>query len=346
MSDALLPLPAADPSVRWPTTEWEHGPFKTGDPERVEELVSFAFTDQPRADLGLTLAVLCVQGGRIVVERYGPEVDHATPLISWSMAKSITQALLGILVHDGDVHIDNLVGAPEWAGDAGRMALDVRTLLRMRSGLHWVEDYVDGDVSTCLQMLFGEGAQDMAAFAAAQPLVAEPDTVFNYSSGTTNILARLVGQIVHANGSDIASFMNDRLFGPLGMTSAVPTIDPAGTFVGSSYVHATARDFARFGYLYLRDGVWDGQRLLAEGWVDRARTLVSVDDTPMGYGEHFWIRPDDPLGTFFAAGYEGQSISVVPALDLVVVRLGKSPVEHAEQLRQWRWDLHDAFAID
>jgi CubicO group peptidase (beta-lactamase class C family) len=346
MNDGLFPLPQADPSVRWPTTTWEHGPFKTGDPELVEEIIARAFTDQPREDIGLTLAVLCVQGGRIVAERYAPGTDHTTPLISWSMAKSITQALLGILVRDGRLEVDNLVGAPEWAGDPGRMALNVEVLLRMRSGLHWVEDYVDDEVSNCLAMLFGEGSHDMAAYAAAQPLAHEPDTVFNYSSGTTNILARLVGQLVEQAGSDIESFMRERLFGPLGMSSAEPTIDPAGTFVGSSYVHATARDFARFGYLYLRDGVWDGTRILPEGWVDRARTLVSVDEIGMGYGEHFWIRPNDPYGAFFAAGYEGQSITVLPALDLVVVRLGKSPADQAEALRSWRWELHDAFAAD
>lgn len=345
---SLVPLPKQDPSVAWPTVNWEHGPIKTGDAEQVEAIIARAFDSQPRDDLGLTLAVVCIQGGRLVAERYAESADHETPLISWSMAKSMTQALLGLLAHDGLLTAGDLVMAPEWDGDGERERLDIKTMLAMRSGLLWNEDYVDHEESHCLQMLFGTGAEDMAAYAAGLPLAAEIDSTFNYSSGTTNILSRLAGDKIAGTGATTNDYLTNRLFGPLGMTSADPRFDPAGTFIGSSYVYATARDFARFGHFYLRDGVWGDERLLPEGWVDRARTTRSVDEsTGNGYGEHWWTRVDDPLGTFWANGYEGQSITIVPPLDLVVVRLGKSLADlHRDALTRWRWDLIDAFAED
>jgi CubicO group peptidase (beta-lactamase class C family) len=139
------------------------------------------------------------------------------------------------------------------------------------------------------------------------------------------------------------AFLADRLFGPLGMASAEPRFDAAGTWVGSSYLYATARDFARFGLLYLRDGVWDDRRLLPEGWVDSARTIRSVDpEDGWLYGHHWWVRGDD-VGTFWANGYEGQMIACVPALDLVVVRLGRTPTELKPHREQFFFDVLDCF---
>jgi CubicO group peptidase (beta-lactamase class C family) len=144
---------------------------------------------------------------------------------------------------------------------------------------------------------------------------------------------------------DYARFLHGRLFGPLGMTSADPEFDEAGTWVASSYLRATARDWARFGLLYLRDGVWDGARLLPAGWVDYARTMVSADEDGEPYGAHWWGLPGaNPLGTFRASGYEGQSISLCPPLDLVVVRLGRTPYEREDNLVPWRVAMVQAFA--
>ena len=183
-------------------------------------------------------------------------------------------------------------------------------------------------------MLFGEGQDDMAGFAAAFPLEHEPGTVFNYSSGTTNILARIVG-----DRYDVEALLRDRLFGPLGMTTASPKFDPAGTFVGSSYVYATARDFARFGQLYL-DG---GRDVLPAAWVEYAHTESPLPTGPdeQPYGAHWWLFPPVP-GSFAAQGYEGQRTLVVPDLDLVVVRLGKTPVELKPELDRWLTELVDA----
>jgi len=290
---------------------------------------------------GVSLSLVVQHRGHVIHERYGHQpdtifgpggpVDADTTLISWSMAKSITHALLGIVVADGLLDVDGPAPVPEWAGTE-KETIQLLDLLEMRPGLAFVEDYVDDQTSNCLEMLYGEGKDDMAAYAASLPLIHRPGTVWNYSSGTTNIICRIIGRAIAptATGEEARAateeFIHERLFHPLGMTSAIASFDPAGTFIGSSYVYATARDFARFGELYLRDGVApDGTRILPPGWVDHARTYVASDDDGFDYGRHWWLWPD--LGAFGAHGYEGQYTIVVPDRELVVVHLGKSPIE-------------------
>ena len=183
----------------------------------------------------------------------------------------------------------------------------------------------------------------MAAFAAGRPLTASPGTRFNYSSGSSNVLSGIVAR-AGGRGEPYRRFLADRLFGPLGMTSATGTFDDAGTWVASAYVHATARDYAKFGLLYLRDGVWENRRLLPEGWVDHGRRARSVDpDDGDEYGAHWWTRPD-PSGVFWAAGHEGQYIDVCPALDLVTVRMGRTGADHSEDVKRWRAQVIEAFS--
>ena len=202
----------------------------------------------------------------------------------------------------------------------------------MRPGLRFVEDYVDGETSHCIAMLFGEGADDHAGYAAALPLDDPPGTVWNYSSGTTNIITRILGDVVGGGEAGMAAFLRERLFGPCAMRSAVPKFDGSGTWVGSSYVYATARDFARFGELYRCDGVTAaGERILPEGWAEHGRTFVShdpADPVPGGfdYGRHWWMWPEF-RGSMAAHGYEGQYIIVVPDRELTVVHLGKTDAD-------------------
>ena len=273
----------------------------------------------------ITLAELVVKGGKVEHEIYGDEINADTTLISWSMAKSITQALVGIAVLDGLLDIDQPTGLVEWSHD-DRREITLRHLLEMRSGLSWVEDYVDGENSDVIDMLFGKGKEDTAAYAVSQPLIAQPGTSWVYSSGTTNIVSRILGNALgDTNGShqNMLKLMQERLFDPLGM-KAEPKFDAAGTFIGSSYVYATARDFAKFGELYLRDGMVNGTRILPEGWVDMAGSQHSFDaDTGLGYGYHWWTLPGE-RSSLVAAGYDGQYIMVIPDRDLVVVRLGKT----------------------
>lgn len=351
----LVPLPDQPDGVPWPTLAWSTGPQLTGDPDRVEDILNRAFTVNPNDVTALSLAVVVIQGGRVVAERYGPGIDARTPLISWSMAKSITQALCGVLFDDGVVDLDSPGVAPEWSDDADpRHEISLTHLLRMRSGLEFNEDYIDAEISHCIEMLFGEGAHDTAAYAASQALLHPPDSVWNYSSGSTNIICRhLADRLVGSSAAPdtriaaIDEVLSTRIFGPLGMTTATPRHDAAGTFIGSSYVYASARDFARFGFLYLRGGEWDGQRILSRPWVDRARVAHSVDpDDGVGYSEHWWTagpldHPD--LGTFWANGYEGQRIMAVPAADLLIVRLGKTPAAHRPGLLRFYRDLIAAF---
>jgi len=350
MSD-LVPLPAQPAGVPWPIEAWPEGELPPG--VDLVPLLDEVFDDE--GPLATTYAVVVVHGGRIVAERYQGALEHfdraptpvtaETPLLSWSMAKSVLHAVVGLLVGDGRLDLDAPAAVPEWAGpDDPRHAITLRELLAMRDGLDFAEDYVDDRVSDVIKMLFGDGQPDMAHFAADRPLAAPPGTRFNYSSGTSNIVSGIVARTV-GPGEPYARFLHDRLFGPLGMTSADPEFDEAGTWVGSSYVRATARDFARFGLLYLRDGVWEGTRLLPPGWVDYGRTWVSVDpEDGNPYGAHWYGTAGDTLDTFRAAGYEGQSITLCPSLDLVVVRLGKTPLERKANLVPWRMAMVQAFA--
>lgn len=300
-------------------------------------------------DQGISLAVVVVRRGEVLAERYGilpdtpfgpgGDVDAETPLISWSTAKSMVHAAVGVLVGDGSLRLDGPAPVPSWRGTA-REAITVLDLLEMRPGLRFVEDYVDDEVSHCLDMLFGAGADDHAGYAAALPLDHPPGTVWNYSSGTTNIVCRILGDVVGGGEAGMRQFLRERLFEPAGMLSAEPRFDPSGTWVGSSYVHATARDFARFGELYLRDGAGpDGRRVLPAGWADHARVVVAHDPTPdapagFHYGRHWWMWPQHPR-SLAAHGYEGQYVLIVPDRDLVVVHLGKTPAEERWRLVRW-----------
>jgi CubicO group peptidase (beta-lactamase class C family) len=292
---------------------------------------------------GRSLALVVQHRGEVCFERYGTQPDTPfgpggavgpeTTLVSWSMAKSITQAAVGIAVGDGALVVDAPAPVEAWRGTE-KESIRLLDLLEMRSGLEFVEDYVDDSISHCIDMLFGSGQDDMAAYAAALPLLHAPGTVWNYSSGTTNIVSRLLGDAVAPTREAMEAFLAERLFGPTGMTSAIPKFDTRGTFVGSSFVYATARDFARFGQLYLDDGTVGGRRILPEGWRDHGRTQIARDDEgDIGYGRQWWLMPELP-GSMTAQGYEGQYTLVDPARDLVVVHLGKVPADTRDPVRE------------
>ncbi len=310
----------------------------------------------PDAAHGVSLALVVMQSGAVLAERYGTQPDTVfgpggpigpdTTLISWSMAKSITHAAVGVLVGDGRLQLNEPAPVSEWK-DTPKEAITLQHLLNMRPGLLFVENYVDDAVSHCLEMLYGVGKDDMAGYAASLPLLHEPGSVWNYSSGTTNIVARIVGQEVGGGEpavreKSMTAFLHERLFEPTGMHSAIPKFDTAGTFVGSSYVYATARDFARFGELYRCDGLAaDGTRVLPAGWRDHARTLTAHNPEGFDYGAHWWLWPDFP-GSFGCHGYEGQFTVVLPDRELVVVHLGKSPIERRSVLIDHLRDIFHA----
>jgi CubicO group peptidase (beta-lactamase class C family) len=341
MEKALVPLPSQPAGAPWPTREWPEGALDSAvDRPALEKLLAHALS-QPE-EMGQTNAVVVVHRGRIVAERYADEIDAATTHISWSMAKSILHAAVGLLVGDGRLDPAAPSRLPFWRPDDPRSAITLGQLLEMRSGLRFLEDYVDAQVSNVIEMLFGAGQRDVARYAADKPLDHAPGSFFSYSSGTSNLVSAMLSQELGA-GDPVEAFLRERLFAPIGIRSASLRFDEAGTWIGSSFVFATARDFARFGLLYLRDGVWAGRRVLPAGWVDRGRRLSDpAPNEAFSYGAHWWVVPGS-LGSFQAQGYNGQRIAIVPGLDLIVVRLGVTPAAIAPNLNRWMKEVVDAF---
>jgi CubicO group peptidase (beta-lactamase class C family) len=294
-----------------------------GEALELRPLLDAAFTDHgPR--LRRTRAVVILRDGVIVGERYAPGVTAETPLNGWSMTKSVMGALIGTLVGAGKLSLEGRKLLAEWNGPGDpRGEIAIEDLLRMRSGLRFSEVYSDPG-SDVTRMLFD--GHDVAGFAASRPLEAPPGAVWKYSSGTTNILSLIARRSV--GEKNYAAWPRRALFGPLGMTSAVFEPDAAGTFVGSSFLFATARDWARFGMLYVNGGA----ALLPKDWV-RFGTTPTPQSPDGRYGAHWWLKlpkelggqtPAIPADAFHALGHEGQCLTVIPSRGLVVVRLGLS----------------------
>lgn len=320
IAERLAPLPAQPAAVDWPTGQWSKADPDPADPARFESLTDEIF--ELTGSQGVTYALLVVKGGQLVFERYDAGASAFYLQYSWSMAKSITYALVGILVKQGRLDIYAPAPVPEWQND-DRREITLDQLLRMSSGLAFNEDYVDGEVSDVIPMLQFEGRHDTGAFAAGKPLVHTPGSHWYYSSGTTNIICRILKEVVGDGASGMLRFMNDELFEPIGIRSATPKFDTSGTFIGSSFFFATPQDFARFGLLYLRGGTWDGNEILPRQWVDYART-PTYRDNEQCYGAHWWMKPDNP-DVFYCGGYDGQRIICCPDEDVVIVRCGRTP---------------------
>lgn len=300
-----------------------------GDRVATDPALDRVVRDEALAGPGLR-ALVVVHRGKIVAERYGAGFSAATPLLGWSMTKTVTAGLIGLLVKDGRLGLEQSAGWPAAPGD-GRERIRIADLLAMSSGLHFDETY--GAVSDVTRMLYLE--PDMAAFAHAQPLEHPVGTVWSYSSGTAVILARLFQD---AAGEHALEFVRDRLFGPLGMQSATIETDARGTLVGSSYMYARARDWARYGLFLLQQGVWNGQALLPAGYVKLMVRPVAASGGQYGQGQ-VWLWGSDPTrpgenpdrqfslpgDTFWMEGHDGQSIAIIPSEGLVVVRLGLTP---------------------
>jgi CubicO group peptidase (beta-lactamase class C family) len=283
--------------------------------------------------LGQTDALLILQDGGLVYERYGPDHGPDTRHIAWSMTKSITHALTGIAVGEGKVDIDRPLLTPH----AGDPKLTLRHLITLTDGLDWDEGDYDPAKSDATKMLFGPGRFDGAAYVAAKTQAVPPGTRWRYSTGAFHLAAAELqanlfpeARTPDTRRAAMASWMDSRLFTPVGMTSVVPEFDAAGTFVGGSLLYATARDFARFGEFYRNDGVWLGRRVLPVGWVafGRKPTLQPAYgagwwlEAEPGQGEASLMRGAGPMDAYSAQGHNGQVIAVIPSKNAVVVRLG------------------------
>jgi len=322
----LSPLPRPPATTPWPTGRWSRSQPVVSDAGQLQQYCDEIF--QLNEAQGVTYALQIISQGELVLDRYDAGASAAYLQYSWSMAKSITHALVGILVRQGKLDIYAPAAVPEWQHDA-RRDITLDQLLRMSSGLEFQEDYIDSG-SDVIAMLQFDGRHDVGAFAANKPLIHAPGSVWSYASGTTNIICRILKDIVGGGASGMLRLMNDELFEPLGIRSAAPKFDTSGTFIGSSYLFATPQDFARFGLLYLRGGIWDGQQILPAGWVDYARTPTYQSDQE-AYGAQWWLSPDHP-GWFYCGGYDGQRILCVPQKDLVIVRCGRTPVAEVDYI--------------
>ena len=283
--------------------------------------IANAFVSE-RAYHGHPFAFVVLHKGSVVAERYDEGIGPETKLLSWSMAKSFVNALIGLMVNDGLLDIHAPMDIPEWQGD-GRKAITIHDLMQMQSGLEWNEDY--GSRSDVNIMLHCE--RDMGLFALSKPLEYAPGTHWQYSSGSINIVMRYLRGRFPSDEAFI-NYLHTRLFAPLGIDGAVFEQDMSGTPVGSSYLYATAMDFARFGQMYLDDGCVADKRILPEGWVDYTRTPAT--DSGDSYGACFWLNrngryPDVPKEMYSCVGHDGQNIFIIPSRQLVVVILGYSP---------------------
>ena len=320
-----------DPStIDWPLGDRVANAEPLGiDQKAVQRAFDAAFLESPTGTKIHTRAIVVLHRGLLVGEHYAAGYHAAMPLAGWSMTKTLTHALLGVAVQRGRLTEAIELPIKEWAVDDERRHIGLRDLLTMSGGLQWNEDYADPK-SDALRMLFG--SSDHAGVYAAQPRQQAPGQSFVYASGATNLLCRVM-RTAFASDLEYWAFPHHSLFAPLGMRRAVLETDPSGTFVGSSYGFATARDWARLGLLYQNDGVNGSTRVLPPGWVASATTSQPASNGR--YGRHLWLDqdpdgdgpktrewPELPVDLFYMSGHEGQYCVVMPSEQLVIVRLG------------------------
>ena len=294
---------------------------------KFESALDHAFAEPGNPPYRRVKAIVILHNGRIVAERYAPAYSASTPLLGYSVAKSVTNALIGILVRQGKLSVEQLAPVTEWRNRADpRHTITLDQLLRMTSGL--TLDETDSGFDPVSRMLFLES--DMAGFAQRARLQAAPGSTWNYTSGNTLILSRIIRDAVGGKAEGVIDFARKELFEPLGINTATIEFDSTGTPVGSQYVFASARDWARFGMLYLNDGVAGEKRILPPGWVNYS-TTPTLDSA---YGAGFWtnrgsnedakwrVRSGMPADSFYASGNLGQRIVIAPSAGLVIVRLG------------------------
>lgn len=333
---------ACPTDVVWPEPAWAEAPLPGGPAVEAFEEYLFTLVGADEERLGIrTDGVVVVHRGRIIYERYGRGFAQRNRHLAWSVSKSVLSAMVGVAVLRGDLTVEDSI-CDHYPQDGEICDVTVGDLLDWGSGLDWNEGYEDEPyyLSSVIAMLYGVGSVDMAAFVAGHGRAHRPGTMHRYSSGDSVLLSAVLAGALGPGLAD--SYPWELVFDPIGMESAVFERDQAGTFVGSSSVYATPRDLARFGYLFLRDGCWEGERILPEGWVAASTTpnpsflaQPSPDwerDRGAVPGRHWWLNapvPElmhesrwqtAPPDTFAALGHWGQTIFVIPSADLVLVR--------------------------
>lgn len=290
--------------------------------EKLNTAGTEAFDDNFEMTALKTRALLVLYKDSIIYEQYAKGYDADTEILGWSMTKSLMNTWVGMMVKDGVLDLKNKNLFPEWQND-NRKNISLNDMLHMASGLEWEEVY--SEISPATKMLYN--SEDNGGVALKQPLEFDPGTYWEYSSGTSNMISKYLRNQFKTH-DEYLKFPHERIFGKINMKSAVLEVDESGNYIGSSYCYATARDWARFGTLYLRDGIWNGERLLPEGWIEYTKTPVPSSNGM--YGAHFWTNAapkyfkDAPEDMYSANGYEGQRVFIIPSKDMVIVRLGLS----------------------
>lgn len=320
----MLPDAATQP---WPMGDAPSAdPWPTGlDRARMQAAVELAFADPA----GLTAAMVVVYRGQIVGERYMDGITKDTQLESWSMGKSLTATLVGLVVKDGAFSLDDPAPVPDWRrpGDP-RGAIRVRDVMRMSSGLSFTgqdDRWMDPNTQYHDHFFIYAGAVDAFKYAITSPVEYAPNTVGRYRNSDPMTLGFLVRQAVEKRGEQYLTYPQRALFDRIGIRRQVLEPDPWGNFLLSGYDYGTARNWARLGLLYLRDGVWNGRRLLPEGWTKFVSTPAPAWRRPE-YGGQFWVNGigqwNLPRDAYFMSGAGGQHTFIVPSHDLVIVRMG------------------------
>ena len=282
----------------------------------IQDALALVFEDN---HIQKSRSALILYKGQLIGEKYIDGFGPDTPVLGWSMTKSIMATIYGILEYQGNLKVSDPVALKDWANDE-RARISIDDLLRMQSGLAFEEDY--SVISDVTNMLFNES--DMAQVAIDKPSIAKPGDIWSYSSGTTNILSKYLKSF-SSDAQKYLDFPYAQLIDKIGMHSMVIETDMMQTFVGSSYGWASTRDWARFGLLYLQNGVWDGSRIFSENWVNYISTPTKASNG--AYGAHFWLNADGnlkdvPRDLYSANGHDGQHVYVIPSKDLVIVRTG------------------------
>lgn len=324
-----LPDAASQP---WPMGDRTSADTTGIDHARVAKAVDLAFADPN----GLTAAFLVLYKGQIVAERYMPGIDKDTQLENWSMGKSLTATLFALLVKDGVYRIDDPAPVPEWRkpGDP-RSGIRIVDLLHMSSGLHFIAeqdpDYTP-DKGYPDHFYMYTGAVDSFRYSISQPLQFPTNTEGRYRNCDPLTIGWLIKQAVEKRGGEYLTYPQRALFDRIGIRRQVLETDPYGNFLLTGYDYGTARNWARIGLLYLQDGMWQGERVLPEGWSKFVSTLAPAWKRPV-YGGLFWVNGDGawnaPKNTYFANGAGGQKVFIIPSHDLVVVRMGHARGERA-----------------
>jgi len=316
-------------------------------PEALRAAIDPLFDNAATPAIGETRALLVLHDGKLIAERYAPGFGPQTRMLSWSLAKTVTGLLVGIMVGDGRLALDDPAPVAAWRqpGDP-RAAITLRHLMQMRAGLAHVELGQPREKADALRMLVGSGAADQAGYAQAKPLVHTPGARFNYSSATSTILSAIVTDLLTPSRDPavrreaMAQFMKARLIDPVGLTSLFAEYDAAGTMLGGTMLHMTARDYAKIGELLRNRGRAGGVQLVPERWI---AFMTSSSPANPAYGGQLWLnrvgRPNDlfpgeaPASLFGAVGYGGQYILVSPEQRLTIVRLGLTSEADVPALR-------------